>query len=84
MPGANQQNRSVQRIQRIQEKQMVQTQEDDWMRDDAVDGEELIGASGATSPSQTHCKTDRRTRVDGTRIVQKLVSPLHSVKSNSC
>ena len=28
----------------------------------------------------THCKTDRRTGVDGTRIVQKLVSPLHNVK----
>ena len=53
------------------------------VRDDAVDGEELMIIRVPRLPSQTHCNTDRRTRGGGTCSAQKLVSPLRSVERSS-
>ena len=77
--------RKDQRIQIIHVKQVVQSQEEQehtMIRDDAVDGVELM-VLGLPRLSRTRCKTDRRTRADGTCSVQKLVSPLRSVERSS-
>ena len=54
----------------------------DPMRDD-VDGDEAMVPRVPNFDPEAQCKIDRRTRVDGTRSVQKLVSPLRCVEGSS-